>query len=100
MAFLLLLLAFSSGIKAQERFSETPESDWFKHGFNILFIILIILTIYIIREASRTLRERGRSLQFHFTLFRSMAKNSKAASAVLLLIVIAGIIWAIKYKAG
>ncbi|MCO5236374.1 MAG: hypothetical protein M9933_08915 [Chitinophagaceae bacterium] len=96
-----IMLFFNQSTVAQyQPFNETPEAAWFKHGFNGLLILLLFMTGYVIYMAIKALRERGQTLRFDLPIFRSMTRNKNTVSVLLFLIVVAGIIWTIKYKAG
>ncbi len=62
-------------------------------GFSIIFFGF---AIYIFRTALNVLHENGRTIQFSFPIFKTMAKNNKMVAFFVALIIILGVIFALK----
>ena len=61
-----------------------------------LALVLSIITIYVFRVALVVLQENGATVKF--PMIRNMARNSKTVSIIMLIIVLTGIIWAVKFN--
>ncbi|MBI2271195.1 MAG: hypothetical protein HYU69_12695 [Bacteroidetes bacterium] len=96
---LLLLLGNKSAI-AQNAASEIPINDllayWFWGGFAVIFIGSVI---YVFSRAINVLHENGRTIEFNFPIIRKMANNEKTVAIMIALLVLAGIIYAVKFGA-
>lgn len=98
---ILILMISLFGYKeaaAQNTASATPINDllmyWFFGGVAIVFFGLVV---YVFGTAVSALHENGRTVELNFPIIRKMAQNEKTVGIIILLVVLTGIIWAIKF---
>jgi len=97
--FLLLILMFDyQSATAQNTKSALSVSDKINYSVLIgLGVVFLAAAIYVLNFASKVLRENGKTIEFNFPMIRRMSYNGKTIGVIILLIVLAGIIWAIKF---
>ncbi|MBL7892741.1 MAG: hypothetical protein JNL63_08925 [Bacteroidia bacterium] len=98
---LLLLLTSMIGNKsaiAQSTTGVTSINDllayWFWGAFAVIFLGSVI---YVFSRAISVLHENGRTIEFNFPIIKKMANNEKTVALIIALIVLAGIIYAVKF---
>lgn len=67
---------------------------WFWGAFAVIFLGSVI---YVFSRAISVLHENGRTIEFNFPIIRKMANNEKTVAIIIALIVLAGIICAVKF---
>lgn len=67
---------------------------WVISGMATVFIVLFT---YVIYKAISVLHENGRVVEYSFPIFKSMAGNSKTVAAIIIIIMLCGIVWAVNY---
>lgn len=69
---------------------------WLLGGLVVIFCGLVI---YVINFAISVLHENGRAFDFDFPIIRKMAHNERAVAIWIFIVVLLGIIWAVKFWA-
>lgn len=69
-------------------------SNWILGGLGVVFIGILIL---IVNNALSVLHENGRTIEFSFPIAKEMARNSKTVGTIILILILTGIVFAIKY---
>jgi len=94
---LLLTLLFDKGAFAQQTAAASGNHTLSYWLLASLAMIFFGCSIYVLRTALKILHENGATVEYNFPMFKSMAQNSKTVSIIILLIVLTGIIWAVKF---
>lgn len=96
--FTLLLFCFFSDkmAMAQSTYGSMDSllNNWVLGSLAVIFLVAVI---YVLRTALVVLHEHGKTVEFSFPMFRNMADNNKTVSAIIFIIVVCGILWAVSY---
>ena len=96
--FLLAMLFCDQQAMAQTASSDTVVNDqmnrWLFIGLSLIFLGIVV---YHISSALTVLHENGRSVEFKFPMVRNMAHNGTTVGVLILILVLAGIIWAVTF---
>ena len=68
-----------------------------KESMVILGLLLITAIYFSFRNVSRVLQENGKTLNISTALVRAMARHQIAVAVILFLLVLAGVLWTIRY---
>ena len=63
-----------------------------------LAIAFLAAAAYILNFAFKVSRENGKSINLTFPLFKKMAHNEKVVGVFILIVVLLGILWAVKFS--
>lgn len=95
--FFLLALALPSGAQSEQASSSAV---LFENPLTYLYIIIFVLVsvvIYSVFNAKRVLEQNGKSMDVPLPSLRWMAGHGKIVAAFFLLVILAAILWAVRF---
>ncbi len=95
---MIILLLNNEKLMAQGTTNAASINDLLIYWFlGVSGLILIIAIVYVMSNAISVLSENGRTLEFNFPIIRKMANNEKTVAIIIAFIILAGIIYTVKF---
>lgn len=98
LAFVLFILS-TQVANAQSGSSTVSLDDKISYSvLAALAVAFLAAAVYILNFAFKVSRENGKSIHLTFPLFKKMANNEKVVGVFILIVVLLGILWAVKFS--
>jgi len=98
--FFLFMTFFFSTIESihAQTLGEILIEKWLNNAIIWISVFIILFSIYTILKAQKIINQYGSIEGMEFSIFRCLSKNKTVTTIIYFLIIIATIIWALKYK--